>query len=322
MFNPMDLLKLGAESFATAPAYVKIKDCRKLTEEAFSKEKAEKAAGGSALGSKIPGGDKLNGAVNNLKDKAGEAAKKAVSQVAGGGLLGSIGGLIGNKMGIGQASNDDYDKVFKVQFNPSSLQISSQGGGEVVQKSVYANAKKGEPGSIEMGVTMPHVEMSVQLMFDGLTSNYKAFASDLANFSTTNLIDEGLDLVGGFVSNRLGSGTDLTVQAAVEGFIAAMRNAYTRQVCFEWGDLYYEGELKSVNATYTMFDSVGRPVRAKVNMSIYLQDESVSNSDLGYWETAYDTVFENGSVDLGGTTIFGKKISGSTMTGVKSVLNF
>ncbi|MBQ6442999.1 MAG: hypothetical protein IJJ13_10480 [Lachnospiraceae bacterium] len=315
MFNPADLLKLGAESFVTQPAYIKIKDCRSMTEDEFKAYNAELAkGGGSPLGLDIPGGDKLNNVVNNLKDKAQDAAKNAVSSVVGGGALGALGGLIGGKLGIGGARNDKYDKVFKVQFNPSSLQISSQGGGEIVQKTSYANGKKNSAGSIEMSVTMPHVEMSVQLIFDSLTDNYKAFASDLANFSTTNLINEGLNLVDNLVGEKLlGSSSGIGVQGAVEGFVAAMRNKYTRQVCFEWGDLYYQGEFKSVNATYTMFDSVGRPVRAKVNMSIYLQDESVSNGELGHWESAYDEVFGNGSVNLGG---------GTAMNVAKSVLNF
>lgn len=312
MFNPADLLKLGGESFVTAPAYIKIRDMRSLGDAGFKTQAAEKAQGGSALGMNIPGGDKIKGAMNDLKNKAQDAAKNAVSSVVGGGVMGALGGLIGGKLGIGGPSNDDYDKVFKVQFNPSSLQISSQGGGEIVQKSSYASSKKAT--TIEMGVTMPHVEMSVQLIFDSLTANYKAFASDLANFSTTNLINEGLDLVGDLVGEKLlGQSGGVGVQAAVEGFVAAMRNKYTRQVCFEWGDLYYEGEFKSVNATYTMFDSVGRPVRAKVNMAIYLQDEKITNSDLGYWETAYDKVFENGSIDLSG---------GTAMNVAKSVLNF
>ena len=312
MFNPADLLKLGAESFATAPAYVKIKDDRPMDEKSFDKKNAEKASGGSA-GANIPGGS----AVNNLKNKAEGAAKKAVSQVGSSGLLGALGGKIGGKLGMNELENDGYDKVFKVQFNPASLQISSMGGGEIVQKTDLTK-KQGTSGKIEMGTTQPHVEMSVQLIFDGLSANYKAFASDLANFSTSNLINEATDLAGDLIGEKLlGGSAGISVQAAVEGFIAAVRNPYTRKIAFEWGDMYYRGEFKSVNATYTMFDSVGRPVRAKVSMSIYLQDTSVTDSDLGYWEMAYDQVFED-EKNKDGVNLSG----GTGMNVAKSILNF
>ena len=313
-FNPSDLLKLGAESFTTATAYVKIRDLRSLGNEGIKLVAAEKASGGSALGmsglNKIPGANK---AVDNLKNKATEAAAAAVSQVGGSTIGSMLGNLVGSKLGINGLTNDDYDKVFKVQFNPSSLQLSGQGGGEVVQKSSYAQSKEGT--TIEVCKTKPHLEMSVQLIFDGVgEQTYKSFASDLANFSSTNIINQGLDVISSAVSQKLLGGSEgITVQQAVEGFVGAMRNKYTRQVCFEWGDLYYEGEMKSVNATYTMFDSVGRPVRATCNMSIYLQDENVTNSDLGYWETAYDEVFGGGSLDLSG---------GKALTAAKSLLNF
>ena len=143
--------------------------------------------------------------------------------------------------------------------------------------------------------------------------DYKAFATGLANFSTTNLINEGYGLVTDLLSEKKGGENVVSIQSAVEGFVGAMRNNFTHQVCFEWGDMYYEGELKSINTTYTMFDSVGRPIRAKVNIAIYLQDENITNGDMGYWETAYEKVFKNGSVDLSG---------GTAKNVAKSLLNF
>ncbi len=307
MFDPATLLKLGAESFVTAPAYIRIKDKRPPKD--FVKKKADKmsgsaAAGGGGLGGKLAG---------NLANKATNAAKSAVTQVAGSGALGSLGGWIGGKLGMSSLSSftkgDGYDKVFKVQFNPSSLQISSLGGGDLVQKTDYSS-KDGQGGKVAMELTKAHIEMSVQLIFDSLSDNYKAFASDLANFSSTNLINEGLNLANNVVGEKLLGNSGIGVQAAVEAFIAAVRNPGTRLVCFEWGDMYYKGELKSVNATYTMFDSVGRPVRAKVSMSIYLEDENISERDLGVWEVAYHDAFEGEkALDLSGGTL--KTVAGS-----------
>ncbi len=297
MFDATSLLKLGAESFTTATAYIRIKDEREA--RAFSKKKGEKM-GGSALA----GGA---GVMGQLANKANNAAKSAVTQVTGSGVIGTLGNMIGDKLGLNMnafTKGDGYDKVFKVQFNPSTLQISSMGGGEIVQKTDYASTD-GKGGKVELGTTKAHIEMSVQLLFDSLTENYKAFAADLANFSSTNLINEGLDLVDSVVSEKLlGGNVGIGVQAAVEAFIAAVRNPGIRMVCFEWGDLLYKGELKSVNATYTMFDSVGRPVRAKVVMSIYLEDESVTEKDLGVWEAAYNEVFGGDKfLNMGGSGI-------------------
>lgn len=326
-FNPLDLLKLGGQSFVTQTAYIKIRDLRSMGDAGLNLSKADKATGGSASGLKglnnLPGGNLVGKQLDSLKEKAQDAAKNAAGSAISGVVGDSIGGMIGGALGLksGPGTADDYDKVFKVQFNPISLQISSQGGGEIVQKSAYAQSKAGT--TIEMSVTMPHVEMAVQLIFDGLTDNYKAFAGDLANFSSTNLVNEGVGLAEGMVSDALGGTKAVGVQSVVEGFIGAMRNKYTRQVCFEWGDLYYEGELKSINATYTMFDSVGRPVRAKVNMAIYLEDENVNNTDMGHWESAYDEIFAGGSVDLSGEKMLGNVMGDGKVLGTaKSILNF
>ena len=303
-----DIYQMVGGSFVHTDAYIKIRDLRSLGDDAISLMDSEKASGQAAAGftglppvvSKVAGKQ-----LNDLKEQAANAAKsaaaKGISSVVGTGL----GDINSKKLKLGGGPrNDDYDKIFVVQFNPSSLRISSQGSGLYTQKNNYG-ASAGTT-SIEMAVTKPHVELSVQLIFDSLEHTYRAFASDLGNLSTTNLIDTGVDLAMRAVTtaNKLGGNEGLGVQPAVEGFVGAMRNKYTRQVCFEWGDLYYEGELKSINATYTMFDSVGKPVRAKVDMSLYLLDDKVKGGDMGHWEQAYDLIFKNSNVlDLGGSAI-------------------
>ena len=71
-----------------------------------------------------------------------------------------------------------------------------------------------------------------------------------------------------------------------------MRNENTREICFEWGEFKYEGLLSRINATYKMFDINGNPIRAEVDMVMYLLDmEVMGNKGVDYWEDAYYDAF-------------------------------
>ena len=102
--------------------------------------------------------------------------------------------------------------------------------------------------------------------------------------------DAAMDMLTGNVS--------VSVQQTVEAFIAIMRNENCRMVCFEWGDLKYEGSLRRLNTEYTMFDITGAPIRAKVRMSIYLVETSDSvlrDYSNGHWFDAYHEAFIMGN---------------------------
>ena len=47
-----------------------------------------------------------------------------------------------------------------------------------------------------------------------------------------------------------------------------IKNPYIRQVTFCWGKMYYKGIIKRISTEYTMFNALGIPVRATVDMTM------------------------------------------------------
>lgn len=126
-------------------------------------------------------------------------------------------------------STAEETKKIKVQFNPASLDLSVDGGGTKTKKDI--TGAKTSKKKIKTEPNMPaNANMSVNLIFD-----------------RTIYIDAN-------------------VMPEVEGFLAILKNPYTRQINFHWGNLYYKGRLTSVNADYTMFQPSGIPVRANVTL--------------------------------------------------------
>ena len=183
------------------------------------------------------------------------------------------------------SGNPVYDKSFEVQFNPSTLTLSSYAADDDVEIQDFRTGG----GQISRGAVDLHVELGVQLIFDRMV-NASAFSEDVLNYSYSGLAKN----IGGAISRATEEktvGQPNSVQVMVEGLTAALRDENTRRVCFEWGKMSYSGILKNVNANYTMFDREGRPVRAVVTLKLYLRDSSVTPTDQGYWEEAYEAAF-------------------------------
>ena len=141
------------------------------------------------------------------------------------------------------------------------------------------------------------MDFSVSLIFDQV-SNTAAFQQDLLTISSSRGIQMGGKIVTDVVGGFFGGGKPQSVQVMVEAFIAALRNDKTRMVCFEWGELCYEGMLRQVNTNYTMFDMLGNPVRAEVGLVLYLMETSakgISDYTDRYWAVAYEEAFINGN---------------------------
>ena len=148
-------------------------------------------------------------------------------------------------------------------------------------------------GGIRFDKVPTNMQLSVKLLFDR-TEDASAFPvstmrSNVAN-SVGNVISSAKSLI---------SGPAVSVETVVEGFIGAVRGAKTKEVCFEWGKMSYEGICKGVSATYTLFDAIGQPTRAVVDFSIYLYDSDVQklgdSYEMGYWRAAYKDVFTSNS---------------------------
>ncbi len=203
-------------------------------------------------------------------------------------------------------------KIYTVQFNPSSLQLSAHGGGRVQKtkfNTVTDNDGKpvidpdtGKPkvvaGGVSYGPASTTISLSVSLLFDAVDIQ-GAFMADKFNISPSALIGD-LGKAINYNTNRKdedGKKTDesnkkTSVQPEVEGFIGALRNRYTRLISFHWGNMAYTGVLRSVNATYTMFDPLGQPVRARVDMTIMCADADIYPTSLQSWRDRYRKIYD------------------------------
>ncbi len=225
---------------------------------------------------------------------SGLGSPSVLGSVVPSSIAGAIQGAIADKTGINEGKGAGYDKSILVQFNPSSIHLSGHAGDDDVQITNFNQS--GKPG-IGNGAMDLQMEMSVELIFDQ-TNNSFAFKEDLLSMG---LVDAGravTNVAKGAAMDALTGNTKVSVQQIVESFIAIMRNENCRMVCFEWGDLKYEGSLRRLNTEYTMFDITGAPVRAKVRMSIYLVETSDSvlrDYSNGYWYDAYHEAFVMGN---------------------------
>ena len=126
----------------------------------------------------------------------------------------------------------DNDHIIKIQFNPSTLSFSSR---DISRRKKKADISKKEEGEVEMALSdCPDaaINVSFKLVYD-------------------RTIYE-----------------DSNVQPDVERFIALATNPFVRQVIFCWGKMVYKGIVKNVNAEYVLFNALGKPTRAYVNLTI------------------------------------------------------
>ena len=237
--------------------------------------KSKSGFGGTNIGD--ASSSAFDAAKNVAESQVPDAIKSSASKVAN--------GLAGKMTGVKGCIN--YNKEFEVQFNPSTLRISSQ---RYEDEDVTKVNSAGGAGDITRGANYPYMELHVTLVFERIVPN-KAFIRDsafsnasTAMYSASNSILKEWNPFGAF-DNR-------SVQTMVEGFTAAIRKTNTRQVAFCWSTMMYEGILKNVRTNYTMFDVQGRPIRGEVAMTIQLSDTDVNSTNMGYWMEAYDAAFE------------------------------
>ncbi len=271
---------------SAAKAKIMIDDRREATEEDVKILEAVQTAAASA---KKGGFGGFASGLQTLSSKvdAKGAAEKMMDM--GGGKLSGI---------IESAATADlrYDKVFEVQFNPSSLSIDGYSGGQAHIQAATRTKSGVDFAPIETTMTF-----SVKLIFDKMDLN-ESFPLDnfvMSDSAMVNLAAKGL---GKLVDKFRGEGP--SVQTIVEGFIAAVRDPRTRRIAFEWGEMFYEGLLNSVNTNYTMFNALGQPVRAEVMLRLILRDPKVKmkagDVRLGYWDSAYKRAFGRSQIGKDG----------------------
>lgn len=188
--------------------------------------------------------EKVTGALSSLADMA-SSLKTTVNSVKS--AVSKVSSLLNADSAIVNAANDKGFMAIKVQYNPSSIHINGFKDGKSISHD------QGYQDHVRAAANI----LSMELIFDKMDD------------STAFMLDKSFSVVDTVSSTILGNnGADESVQYIVELLIGAMVNTGTRWIGFAWGDQIIWGELINLEATYTMFDMNGVPVRAKVNMSI------------------------------------------------------
>lgn len=232
----------------------------------------------------------------------GGAGRPDASLTAGNSLM-NKGVLADELRSMGVANDEVSDRYvetvankgrryFTVQFNPTSLQLSGHAGG-YVQKMNYGGEDKDNDGqddphqsaSYSRGITS--ITLSVSLLFDAC-DNQAAFLDDKLTMNPTS-VGTGLAKAAMTEAGK----KKVTIQKEVEGFIAALRNRYTRLITFHWGEFNYSGILRSVGANYSMFNPDGEPVRGTVDLSIMCADDELWPNSLAVWQQRYKNAFKS-----------------------------
>ncbi|MBQ9866295.1 MAG: hypothetical protein IJM34_04680 [Lachnospiraceae bacterium] len=171
-----------------------------------------------------------------------------------------------------------------VQYNPASISMQSVGG--AIEK--YTAMGNDSPNSLVSMDKKTSTYLTVDLIFEEVI-NSDAFGSTTMENGGVN-ISNGVDMAKDMVANLSGN---VSVRTRVEGLISLLMLKRTRQIIFVWGNMFFHGELLSVNANYTMFNKKGNPIRATASIQIQQTNGNATfKSDTAYWDEVLDDVFE------------------------------
>ena len=191
--------------------------------------------------------------------------------------------------GIGLFSpKNSMNKEFMVQFNPSEVQLYTSS--EPIAKQ-STQRKSGENGKTSLGsASPPTAELTVALYFDHMV------VADSFMLEKPIMPTSVSGVTNAVMATALsGKMKDRSVQKEVEGFLPALQNPLTRTVTFRWTDFTFTGSLSRVDAKYTMFSNLGRPVRAKMTLTIKQQ---MNSKTLKSWEESFQSAFKGESTNL------------------------
>lgn len=183
-------------------------------------------------------------------------------------------------------------KLFTVQFNPSSLQVTARGGGRSMVSNIGGTDNE-QSTTITYRALDPYITVSFSIVFDA-TNQADAFMEERLTLGATTLAKNVTTAI---------VGKEYTVRPQVEGFMAAIRNEDHRPMIFQWGSLRYIGILNSVSGKYTMFNTVGNPIRAEVQLSMLMggapKDSFDGASYLDYWKKRYSDILQKNAAKDG-----------------------
>jgi len=239
------------------------------------------------------------------RSKAAAVSKKpgiikgADAVLKGGGLSGAT--QLAASKGIGQnrqLESNDKQKVFRVQFNPSSISISTNVDDPDLRPTDSITNKEDMDKT-----TTVYSEFSVKLIFDDVDVEDAFTEQRLAQYipgNYSNPIQTAYNLGKTFTGNN----NRHTVRPQVEAFIGAARDKYLKSIAFIWADMTINGIIISVDADYTMFNPQGEPVRAVVDLKLVVDNSTETQDPLGPYRQSFDDVFSGSkrNYDAGSVT--------------------
>ena len=175
--------------------------------------------------------------------------------------------------------------ALEVQYNPSSISMSTQAGKQVQ----YSGGSLGQGGANQITQIVQPVSttMSFQLVFDDMNPQ-DAFVLENMAPTAGNLVSGTADVA------RKVRGA-YSVQAQMDGLMSLLTQPVTRKVILYWAKMCFQGELVSVSSRYTMFNKDGNPIRGMVDLTIRQGEES--GFDVAYWDEAFTRTFGDPGTD-------------------------
>nr|WP_300825309.1 hypothetical protein [uncultured Acetatifactor sp.] len=175
--------------------------------------------------------------------------------------------------------------ALEVQYNPSSISMSTQAGKQVQ----YSGGSLGQGGANQITQIVQPVSttMSFQLVFDDMNPQ--------GAFVLENMAPTAGNLVSGTADVARKVRGAYSVQAQMDGLMSLLTQPVTRKVIFYWAKMCFQGELVSVSSRYTMFNKDGNPIRGMVDLTIRQGEES--GFDVAYWDEAFTRTFGDPGTD-------------------------
>ena len=174
----------------------------------------------------------------------------------------------------------------EVEFNPNSLRYVARNGSIQQQHLVTSD--------IGANIAQYNVEAQTDLHFDMYVDSAVCLSATTGlNLST--LLSARVNVM---------SGEDFyNIAPIVDGICSLCNSVETQYLIFAWGRMLFYGVLESVDAEYQMFDVDGKPIRAKISISIRQCGKLGKDEKAGdifsksnyYWKDVYDSFFGKGT---------------------------
>ncbi|MBQ2116052.1 MAG: hypothetical protein II193_05650 [Lachnospiraceae bacterium] len=171
--------------------------------------------------------------------------------------------------------------IFEVQYNPETIGLSCNSG------EIEYKMGPGDEGvnNINSKNYVSNIYFDVDLIFEKIVAgdSYKT------PWSATDMLKTAIDVFGE---------SKYSVQSQVEGLLALLTRNSSRMIVLHWDKMTFVGKLNNINATYSMFSSSGRPVKAKIHLKLIdraKEPESGKSEAAEYWDDAFNSLF--GSAD-------------------------